>query len=183
MDSINMARPPKTKDGALEAAAAAVGSATDVEQLRAAQALLLPLLGLTLDQTAMALGKNRFWVSRARNRLLRGEPAVRSRGGRRKALLTREEEVDMLLAVIVRRAGKMWNQESFHDAVRDELKNLKGAWVYDSTINDIAHRVASQLFPGATGEDLKKLEFHLGRLLSHADHFRRLMQHRRHMNY
>ncbi len=53
-----MARPASGKDH-IEAAKANLKTATTADQLRAAQAVLLPLeLGLTLEQTAQAIGRS-----------------------------------------------------------------------------------------------------------------------------
>jgi transposase len=84
-----------------EQARAAVKNATTLEELRAAQAVLLPAeLGTTLTQTAAILG-----VSRANVNLLQakfrkaqqiGPPLPRNWGGRRNALLSADEEREFL---------------------------------------------------------------------------------------
>lgn len=70
----------------MERALEVIKTTTDMEQMRIAQATLLPLLGLSLEKTAEAVGRDRFWVSRARNRFLRGQPPAQH-GGRRRSLL------------------------------------------------------------------------------------------------
>jgi len=77
-------------------ARAVVAQATDASQLRAAQAVLMPALAhTTLEQTAILLGVSRASVARLQHRLRQGLPLARSSrrwGGRRRALLTAEEE-------------------------------------------------------------------------------------------
>jgi hypothetical protein len=62
-----MSRPPrgqKVIDNALQA----IASATTIEQLRQAQAVVLPLhYGMSLEQTAQAVGLSRGWVCRRIN--------------------------------------------------------------------------------------------------------------------
>ena len=77
-----------------------VAHTTDVEQLRAAQAVLLPALAsATLEQTAAILGVGRATVPRLQARF---RQSVRPRarrlrwGGRRKALLSIEQEKQFL---------------------------------------------------------------------------------------
>lgn len=85
----------------LEQAKGAIGEAKSVDELRAAQAVVLPLeYGLSLAQTAGAVGVSVRWVSALRSRYLRiarGEEAPRPRrGGRRRQNLTAEAETAFL---------------------------------------------------------------------------------------
>jgi transposase len=85
----------------LEQAKEALEKARSVEELKMAQAVVLPLeLGLTLPQTAAALGVSPEWVCRLRRRferLIRGEERPKQkRGGRRRELLRREQEAAFL---------------------------------------------------------------------------------------
>lgn len=77
-----------------------VARATDVEQLRAAQAVLLPALAsATLEQTAAILGVSRATVARLRQRFGRSTRLTAKQppwGGRRKALLSLEQEAEFL---------------------------------------------------------------------------------------
>ncbi len=71
--------------------------AQDIQELRMAQAILLPALAhLSLEQTATALGVGRATVARLQNRFRQRKqetPPVRSAwGGRRRALLSGEQE-------------------------------------------------------------------------------------------
>ena len=91
-----MARPRRIDPELVAKARAMVAQATDASQLRAAQAILLPALAhTTLEQTATLLGVSRASVPRLQHRLRQGLPLARcsrSWGGRRRALMTAEEE-------------------------------------------------------------------------------------------
>ena len=86
----------------MQRAQAAADAASTIEELRRAQAVLLPaLLGATLEQTATALGVGRATVPRLqaafRQRSESGSPApARNWGGRRHAWMTLEEEREFL---------------------------------------------------------------------------------------
>jgi len=74
-----------------------VAQATDIKQLKAAQAVLLPaLVGTTLEQTGSLLGVGRASVHRLQQQFRQSirAPSVplRKWGGRRRALLSWEEE-------------------------------------------------------------------------------------------
>ena len=57
-----------------EQARRAIATATTMEQLRQAQAVVLPLdHGLSLEATAKVLGLSVGWTSRLRNAFIRGE--------------------------------------------------------------------------------------------------------------
>ena len=95
-----MARPRRIDKALVAKARQVVARTTEVEQLRAAQAVLLPALAsATLEQTAAILGVGRATVPRLQQRL---RQSVRSRamrprwGGRRKALLSAEQEAEFL---------------------------------------------------------------------------------------
>jgi transposase len=65
-----MARPRRVDKTLLRQARAAVGKAASLEELRCAQAVLLPgMLGATLEQTAAVLGVGRATVPRLQARL------------------------------------------------------------------------------------------------------------------
>lgn len=92
-----MSRPRRTDAKLVAKAQAALAQARDVNQLRAAQAIVLPALAhTTLEQTAALLGVGRASVPRLQHRFRQGlEPTGSPRpawGGRRRALMTVEEE-------------------------------------------------------------------------------------------
>ena len=95
-----MARPRKIDKGLVAKARHVVAHATDLDQLRAAQAVLLPAVAAaTLEQTASILGVGRATVPRLQQRFRNSvrPRATRPRwGGRRKALLSVEEEAQFL---------------------------------------------------------------------------------------
>lgn len=95
-----MSRPFRGRDS-VDAAMAALKAATTVEQLRQAQAVVLPLCcGLTLAQTALALGVSTKWTSALRNQFIAGhvldERGTAARGGRRRQSFTPEREAELL---------------------------------------------------------------------------------------
>ncbi|MGH8031295.1 MAG: MASE1 domain-containing protein [Luteimonas sp.] len=101
LGATHMARPRRVDSDLVAQAQAAVMEATDLETLRRAQAVLLPaLLGATLEQTAAVLGVGRASVPRLQARLRQhsAEPATARPGwgGRRRAVLTPEEERSFL---------------------------------------------------------------------------------------
>jgi transposase len=92
-----MSRPLRIDSIAVNRARAAVAAAQSAEELRCAQAILLPALaGATLEQTAVILGIGRASVGRLQARFRargrRGERMQRNWGGRRRALLSAAEE-------------------------------------------------------------------------------------------
>lgn len=100
-----MGRPRRVDVRLVGEARKAVAHASSVEELRAAQAVLLPAaLGATLEATAAVLGVGRATVARLQARFRQWRPtrkeptraARRNWGGRRNALLTFEEEVEFL---------------------------------------------------------------------------------------
>jgi transposase len=96
-----MARPRSLEPRLVEHAKRLAAQAQSVEDLRCAQAVLLPaLLGATLEQTAAALGVGRATVGRCqakvRRRLTHPAQLDPSWGGRRRAAMSAEEERDFL---------------------------------------------------------------------------------------
>ena len=92
-----MARPRCTDAGLVEKARAALRRARTVEEIRCAQAVLLPAMSdRTLEQTAALLGVGRATVPRLQARfrasMARGGPQPRRWGGRRRALMSGERE-------------------------------------------------------------------------------------------
>lgn len=78
-----------------------IATAQTVEQLRQAQAVILPLLfAMSLEQTAQITGLSVSWVSKQRNQFIQGKPvgdgSVPARGGRRRQNFTLKEEAALL---------------------------------------------------------------------------------------
>ncbi|HEX7369710.1 MAG TPA: winged helix-turn-helix domain-containing protein [Rhodanobacteraceae bacterium] len=95
-----MARTAKGQQVVAKARQAIVAAKT-VEQLRQAQAVVLPLdQGLSLEATAQSIGVSVGWASRLRNAFLRGEVVgvddTPPRGGRHHAHFTLEQEAGVL---------------------------------------------------------------------------------------
>jgi len=97
-----MARPTKIDPALVARAQQVAARASDVQQLRMAQAVLLPALAkLTLKATAKVLGVGRATVARLQAAFRRFKPDAappRRWGGRRRALLPLEEEQAFLAA-------------------------------------------------------------------------------------
>jgi len=96
-----MARPRRVDSETVAKAQALVAKTTSLSEFRAAQAVLLPALAhTTLEQTAAILGVGRSSVPRLQARLKQQfQPSAASRrrwGGRRRALLTPQEEAEFL---------------------------------------------------------------------------------------
>ena len=82
----------------IESAMQAIANAVTVEQLRQAQAVVLPLrFAMSLQQTAEVTGLSVGWVSKQRNRFIQGKAVgdgtAPARGGRRRQNFTLQEEV------------------------------------------------------------------------------------------
>ena len=85
----------------LEQAKEFLANAKTVGELRQAQAVVLPLeLGLSMEQTAAAIGVSVGWACQLRTRFIRDggqpDPGRPTRGGRRRENLSREEEAAFL---------------------------------------------------------------------------------------
>ena len=101
-----MARPFKG-EAAVSLALATLQAPTSVEQLRQAQAVVLPLrYGLSLKQTAEAMGVSPGWASRLRNQFMAGQmiasDAPPARGGRHRENFTHAQEAQLLQAFLER---------------------------------------------------------------------------------
>ena len=96
-----MARPRVVDQRVVEHAKGLAARAQTIEDLRCAQAVLLPaLLSATLEQTAAALGVGRASVGRyqakVRSRLTHPAQLDAQWGGRRRAAMSQEEEREFL---------------------------------------------------------------------------------------
>jgi transposase len=117
----------------------AVAQATNVQELRAAQAVLLPaMMGATLSETAILLGVGRATVGRLQAGFRQSPRAGgasgkrRNWGGRRNALLTVAEEDEFLAPWLERaRAGGMLVVSPLRAALAQQLgKPVKASVVY-----------------------------------------------------
>jgi transposase len=95
-----MARTPSGKD-VLEKAKELLSKARMADELRRAQAVVLPLeFGFSLERTAAIIGVSKGWASQLRTQFIRagGERAdkKRHRGGRRRENMSHEGEVKFL---------------------------------------------------------------------------------------
>ena len=136
-----MARKPKGED-VLEQARAALLTARTVQELRSAQALILPLAyGLSLENTARAIGVSKRWACTLRNRfarVARGEEAPKEkRGGRYRQNMTPDEEAQFLLPYYDRaKEGGVLVVGLIHQ----ELGNALGRKVALSSVYNLVHR-------------------------------------------
>lgn len=95
-----MSRPFRGQES-IDAAQASLKAATTLEQLRQAQAVVLPLVyGLNLTQTAAAIGVSSKWASRLRNKFIDGhvldDRGTAVRGGRHRQSFSVEREAELL---------------------------------------------------------------------------------------
>ena len=96
-----MSRPASGDAEVLKRARQAIASAQTVEQLRQAQAVVLPLdHGLSLADTAQVIGVSPGWACQLRRRFMRGEvagaPDAPTAGGRKRQNMTLAEEREFL---------------------------------------------------------------------------------------
>ena len=92
-----IARGEEVVDSAMQV----IANAVTIEQLRQAQAVVLPLrFAMSLEQTAEVTGLSVGWVSKQRNRFILGKAVgdgtVAARGGRRRQNFTVQEETAVL---------------------------------------------------------------------------------------
>ena len=137
-----MARPRRIDPALVAQAQRVVATATDVHQLRAAQAILLPaLLGTSLRTTAALLGVGRATVPRLRANFgaeLSGQRVARKIwGGRRHALLPLAEEQAF---VSKWRAKAEAGQLVVLSAVRADLEQQLGRKVAAEVFYRLMHR-------------------------------------------
>jgi len=94
-----MARPARGVE-VLEKAKNALLKARTVEELRQAQAVILPLeFNFSMEEVAAAIGVSRGWACQLRTRFIRSGGSLekkRQRGGRRRENMSKEEEAIFL---------------------------------------------------------------------------------------
>lgn len=136
-----MARTARGADN-LEWAREVLARAQTVEQLRQVQSVVLPLdYGLSLEQTARAIGRSVPWTCRLRNRFLAGEIVGdgqrQSRGGRRRQNMSAEQERDLLAPFLERaRTGGMVAVGQ----VKTEIEARLGRPMALSSVYNLLHR-------------------------------------------
>jgi transposase len=96
-----MSRPASGDEKVLLNARDAIASAQTVEQLRQAQAVVLPLdYGLSLADTAQVIGVSPGWACQLRRRFMHGQvagaPGAPTAGGRKRENMTLQEEREFL---------------------------------------------------------------------------------------
>ncbi len=96
-----MSRPASGDDEVLKNAREAIATAQTVEQLRQAQAVVLPLeYGLSLADTAQVIGVSLGWACQLRRRFMHGRLAgaadAPTAGGRKRQNMTLQEEQEFL---------------------------------------------------------------------------------------
>lgn len=126
----------------LEQAKAGVAKAKTAEDLRQAQAVLLPLaFGLSLEQTAQAIGVSVGWACRLRTEFIRrgGPRAGRgpARGGRRRENMTMDEEQAFLGPFLEKAAaGKILVVSEIRQALEARLERT----VALASVYNLLHR-------------------------------------------
>jgi transposase len=100
-----MARPFTGNQETIEIAQIAISQATTMDELRQAQAVLLPLLyGLSLEQTAQVLGVSLGWACQLRRRFITGRfvgaAGAPAPGGRKRQNMSIEQEREFLTPFI-----------------------------------------------------------------------------------
>lgn len=100
-----MARPFTGDAETVEIAQIAIKQATTVDELRQAQAVLLPLLyGLSLEQTAQVIGVSLGWACQLRRRFIArryvGAGGAPAPGGRKRQNMSIEQEREFLAPFI-----------------------------------------------------------------------------------
>ena len=137
-----MARPATGREF-IEAAKEQIATAKTADALRAAQALLLPLeFGLSLQQTATAIGLSKRWTTQLRTRFQRIEtgiehPAKTKKELRNHARMTLDEETQFLAPFIekARNAGII-----IVPPLQAELERRLGRSVAPSTVYRLLQR-------------------------------------------
>ena len=136
-----MGRPALGAD-VLEIAHEMIRQANTIDELRQAQAVVLPLAyGLSLAATADAIGQSVTWTSRLRNRFLAGEivgDGQRPRpGGRRRENLSIEREREILAPFLARAsAGGIL----VVPPIKAELEVALGRTMALSSVYNLLHR-------------------------------------------
>ncbi|NVN92501.1 MAG: winged helix-turn-helix domain-containing protein [Desulfuromonadales bacterium] len=135
-----MARKVRGKE-VLDKAKDLVSKARTVEELRQAQAVILPLeFGLSLSQTADIIGVSKGWASRLRSEFIRagGETKhMRSHGVRHRELMSRAEETVFLAPFMeyAKSGGRLIVSD-----IRDALQVQLGRTIALTSVYNLLHR-------------------------------------------
>ena len=126
----------------LEAAITQAANAKTIDELRMAQALLMPLkFGLSLDETGLALGLSKSWTLRLRKRFGRiqggQEPPKSKRGLRNRARMTLSEEAALLAPYLeqAKQGGVV-----IVPPLKAKLEKVLGRSLAQSTVYALLHR-------------------------------------------
>lgn len=136
-----MARTPRGQSN-IEFAREVLAQAQTAEQLRQAQAVVLPLdYALSLEQTAHAIGRSVAWTCRLRNRFLAGEIVGdgqrESPGGRRRQNMSPQEEQALLTPFLDRaQRGAILVVSEIKQALEQRLERA----VALSSVYNLLHR-------------------------------------------
>lgn len=162
-----MPRPPNISGDAEKRAREIIATTDDIDMLRVAQTVLMPLQGMTLEQTAEALGRDKFWVSRTRNRFIRGEAPQGQHGGRRNAYFNQQQEYELVrdaLADRERQTGVEYWETTLREVLQRRLSEVTKLSVSDSTITDLLDRYTSRVIPGVKWGELGSYQYILTRM-------------------
>lgn len=126
----------------LEAAVSSAVMAKTVDELRMAQALLMPLqFGLSLDDTSVALGISKSWVVRLRKRFgcieAGTEQPKTKKGMRNRARMSLEEEA-ALLAPFIEQASQ--GGVIIVPPLKAKLEEKLGRTIGQTTVYTLLHR-------------------------------------------
>ena len=126
----------------VDSAMQVIANAVTVEQLRQAQAVILPLrFAMSLEQTAEMTGLSASWVSMQRNRFIQGKAVgdgtVPARAGRRRQNFTLEEETAVLKPFLeqAREGGIL-----VVDQIKRDLEQALGHPMSLSSVYTLLHR-------------------------------------------
>ena len=152
-----MARKPVCTDEARARALVDLEKAKTADHLRAAQAVLLPDRGYSLEETAALIGRDRFWVARTRNRYIRGDKDFSQpspRGGDKNRLLTEEQEMEAVMTSM-QLTRRSWGRSN-REFLRQQVAKVTGKDAAESTITAINSRVAEKLLAGGKTWEMER---------------------------
>lgn len=112
-----------------------VKSATDAQELRKAQSILLPAaFGLDLVATSIAIGRSKATVCRLQNEFRAGTEATakKKRGGRRRQNLSLEQETQLLEPFFQKASeGQAFDPAEIHSAYESAVgKKVPASTIY-----------------------------------------------------